>query len=65
MKITEQDWNRLPESLRQELANRESWGVFKTAEWEDGIGLDTVDLLQIIIYLANRVERLENQGKQV
>lgn len=39
MQLNEQDWNKLPESLREELALavRPNWGMFFDSEWDDKI----------------------------
>lgn len=36
---TEQDWNKLPESLREKLALavRPNWGMFFDPEWDEKI----------------------------
>lgn len=39
MQLNEQDWNKLPKELREELTQklRDHWGMFYDSEWWDDL----------------------------
>lgn len=46
MQLTEQDWNKLPPELREQLARElrlPFWGVFFTDEWSEGLDIDVIE----------------------
>ena len=45
MQLTEQDWNKLPPELREQLAReqRPHYGVFFTDEWYEGLDIEVIE----------------------
>ena len=63
MNLTEQEYNALPESLREEIARnqRDHWGMFYDSEWDENdkdleVIEDSVMLSIVFRWLAGRTE---------